>query len=147
MPSWSVPELSTDFTRELDRPAEAYGPDLLAGASGLVVGPHGDWCIATGIAAVRQSIEREAVANPGELASVPAWGMGLRAAVLDRRTRANAEALKARVAERLRANPRVTRTRSVAITSVANGIDVSIAADVGGRDEQVAFTVTGGSTP
>lgn len=147
MPAWSVPEARLDFGRDLDRAAEAFGPDILVGPEGPAAGPHGDWLVVSGVDAARQSIEREAVANPGELASVPEWGMGLRAAVLSRRTRGNVAALRATVAERLRANPRVTRTRSIALAPIADGIDISIAADVGGRDEQVAFTVTGGSTP
>lgn len=146
MPTWTVPDPPTEFARDLDRAAEAYGPDLLCGQAGPVVSPHGDWAIVAGAAAARQSIEREAVANPGEIASSPAWGMGLRSEVMGRRTTSSIEALRARIAERLRVNPRLTRVRAIGVSPAAQGIDVSITADVGGRDEQVAFTVTGGST-
>lgn len=147
MPSWTTPEIPVGTGGATDERERSYGPDIYAGPRGPEVGPHGDWTVVTGVAAARQSVRREAVANPGELASVPAWGMGLPAAVMSRRTRGAADDLRAVIAERLRANPRLTRVRSISVERVTDGIDVKIAADVGGRDEQVAFLVTGGSTP
>ena len=151
MPAWTVPAAAVPPMPDLTDQDAAFGPDILLRGD-FVISAAGDWSLVEGVDAARQSIEREALAEPGEVASLPAWGMGLRALVMAPRTTGRADELRAHITERLRANPRVTRVRGVDVSRFDTpagvpGVAVAIRAEVGGRDQQITVTTTGAPTP
>ena len=98
--------------------------------------------------AARQSIEREAQVTPGEVASLPDYGMGLADLVMAPRTTTTIDTATTRVTRRLRANPRVTRVREVGVRRIDTadgkpGLAIEIRAEVGTRDARIAFTLPG----
>lgn len=148
MPSWTLPaaELRPVATTEQDR---QFGPDLRFRGDYSVTAA-GDYVVATGPEVIHQSIEREALAAPGELVRRPEWGMGVRAELLRPRTPTRVAELRTRVAARVRANPRVTRVRSVEVREVEfaagkEGVEIEIRADGGGRETALPPIRIGGS--
>ena len=150
MPAWLVPAEDLVVAELSDQEAE-YGPDVLFRGGRYTVTPAGDYALAERDEAARQSIEREAMVSPGEVASLPDYGMGLADLVMAPRTTSTIDDATTRVTRRLRANPRVTRVREVAVRRITTttgkpGLTVEIRAEVGSRDAHVAFTLPGAST-
>ena len=148
MPAWTVPEEVLVVAELSDQDAE-FGPDILFRGGDYVVTPAGDYALAEGDVVARQSIEREAMVAPGEVPTLPDWGMGLADEVMSPRTSGVVDELTTRITTRLRANPRVTRVREVAVRRVTangkTGLAVAIRAEVGGRDQQISISLPGAS--
>lgn len=147
MPAWTIPAANLSVADLSDQDAE-YGPDILFRGGRYTITPAGDYAVAELEDAARQSIEREAMSSPGEVATLPDWGMGVSDAVLAARTSSTADELVTRISTRLRANPRVTRVRDVDVRRMTTndgkpGLRVEIRAEVGARNAQVAFTLPG----
>lgn len=150
MPAWLVPAEDLVVAELSDQDAE-YGPDVLFRGGRYTVTPAGDYALAERDEAARQSIEREAQVTPGEVASLPDYGMGLADLVMAPRTTSTIDDATSRVTRRLRANPRVTRVREVGVRRIDTadgkpGLAVEIRAEVGARDARIAFTLPGATT-
>lgn len=109
---------------EVDR---FFGRDLwfdISAANGpnLVPNRRGDWLIVSGVEALRQSLIRRFITNPGEWATRPDYGAGARRFIKKR----NDAAARAQLAERLRSqalrDPRVASVEAVIVEPGAAGV-------------------------
>lgn len=104
------------------------------------VGANGDYVLVEGDAATKQSILLEARTSPGELASVPDYGMGLAAAVKKAATKSTRDELANRARERLRRNPRVEQVLDVATVTTDDGL-LRLEASVTSAGRQVSTSI------
>lgn len=86
----------------------ATGPDM-------VVTPAGDWKPVTGREALRQSLLRRYLTNPGEWATLPDYGAGLRAFIKAKNTKANRDKIIANLKTQTLADDRVARVSTVTV--------------------------------
>lgn len=114
MPSWSMPDLVEPSPPVLTAAQKLLGRDIKFNAD-YELGANGDYLLVEGAAAAKQSILNEARTSPGELVSVPEYGMGLSALVYRTASRANRDEAANRVRERLAVNPRIERTDEVSV--------------------------------
>lgn len=139
--SWTLPEgeasggggkqPATDFDRLWGRDLWF---DLAEGKrANLLVTPAGDWKVASGREALRQAIVRRLVTNPGEWATVPDYGAGVRLYAKARLTGAVIDELRARIRAQLAREPRVTRVGEVSITPRSDGAGIRVAVSVVAR--------------
>jgi phage baseplate assembly protein W len=114
MPSWSMPDLVEPSPPVLTAAQKLLGRDVKF-TSNYELGANGDYLVVEGVAAAKQSMLNEARTTPGELVSVPEYGMGLSALVYLSASRSNRDEAANRVRERLAANPRIERTDEVSV--------------------------------
>lgn len=86
-----------------------------------VVNSAGDWTLATGLEALRQSLLRRLLTNPGEWKTKPKYGVGARQYVKAKNTAANRAELEARIRSQFLQDPRVDSIASVTITALFDG--------------------------
>jgi phage baseplate assembly protein W len=88
----------------------------------LIVTPAGDWQTVTGLAALKQSLLRRIITNPGEWTTKPGYGIGARQYVKAKDTPAMRAELTARVRAQFLADQRVESVDQVAIDKIVDGI-------------------------
>jgi phage baseplate assembly protein W len=123
-------------------PTDLSGEDISLRAGGETTS-GGDWAVVSGPQAARQSIEREAVASPGDLPRRPEWGWGGRDALMRSTTQTTRDRIAAAARQRLAANPRVDRVDKIDVRqhpTIQNATIIEIAGIVAGRP--VAMTTT-----
>lgn len=128
-----------------DQDARFYGadiwldvgaPDVQLGQAQYVTTAAGDWAVARGREALRQSLLRRLITNPGEWQTKPEYGCGARQYVKAK----NTSSVRAELESRIRSNfARDPRVHSVDIVSIfplddgAPGLKVSITVTPRGR--------------
>lgn len=147
-PSWTVPSPPTGVSgisaTEAAQESTFGGTDIWFdvsrpddnGEAAYVVTPAGDLTIVTGREALRQSLIRRWITNPGEWTTVPDYGAGARQYVKGR----NTPALRAELESRIRAQTlRDKRVQSVTVVTVSQledgsaGIKISVTVVPRGR--------------
>jgi phage baseplate assembly protein W len=146
-----MPLIYTPTQRLLDPPppidpTDLAGEDIALVRGELTLTPSGDWQTSTAVLAAKQSIEREASANPGSFARRPDWGLGLPASIFKSSTTTLRDELTSRARRRIRLNPRVTRLVNVTISPLtsAQGLTLDVSCEVGGRDARVNTVIKAG---
>lgn len=122
-------------------PANLAGEDVSLRGGDLTVTSAGDWGVVTGPLAARQSVEREAIASPGDMPRRPEWGMGLRNSLMRGTTRDERDRQASAVRRRLNANPRIDSIQTVDVSlrddlPVQGAVTVTIAAFAAGEPLQ-----------
>lgn len=142
---WTPTQRSFDPPAPVD-PRDLSGEDVALVRGELVSTDAGDWQTVTAVAAAKQSIEREASANPGSFARRPDWGLGLPASIFRPITRSVRDELTSRARRRFRINPRVTRLIDVTLTplTTTQGLALDVACEVGGRDARINTIIEAG---
>lgn len=140
MPSWTIPAAETRPVVVTEQEA-MFGPDIRFRGD-YEITARGDYALTEGVECAHQSVQREALANPGELVYRPEWGYGLRAALFRSPTKSLVEELRTRAETRTRANPRVTRVRECSLRQVEfddgkHGLELDLRVDAGGRDSRL----------
>ena len=92
--------------------------DLLA--ADYVVTRAGDWASVAGREALRQSIIRRIITNPGEWQTLPDFGIGARQFVKARNTQSARDELTERIKGQVAQDPRVRRVDDVTIVALDN---------------------------
>lgn len=99
----------------------------------------GDWAIVEGRAALRQSIIRRIITNPGEWATKPDYGVGARLFVKGKNTRAARQALEERIRGQLAQEARVESVDDVVIDTLPGsdaGIRITVVVLPKGRSQR-----------
>lgn len=119
--------------------------DPISGEANYVMTQAGDLQSVSGVEALRQSLIRRWITNPGEMPTAPEYGAGLRSYVKAK----NTPAMRAEVESRVRAQTlRDPRVLSVALVTVArlddgsDGIKISAQVTPKGRLRDRNLTVT-----
>lgn len=100
---------------------EIAAPDAELGQADYVVTASGDWATVSGPEALRQSLQRRLVTNPGEWMTKPEYGCGARQYVKSKNTPAVRAELEGRIRAQFMRDPRVERVDLVTITPLADG--------------------------
>jgi phage baseplate assembly protein W len=86
----------------------------------------GDWAIVEFEEALRQSIRRRIVTEPGEWATRPDYGVGARAFVKAKMTRANIDDLSNRIRGQILADERVLRIEQIDVEQEESILRISV---------------------
>jgi hypothetical protein len=86
-----------------------------------VVGPSGDWKLVGGREALRQSLIRRIITDPGEWQTLPDFGVGARAFVKDKNRRATRDQLIERIKSQTARDRRVESVDSVIVEFLEGG--------------------------
>lgn len=115
---------------------DVAAPDLVFGQASYVTTPAGDWQVARGREALRQSLNRRIITNPGEWATKPEYGVGARQFV----KRKNTAGARAELEQRIRAQfAQDVRVQSVDLVTIAQlddgsaGVKISVHVTPRGR--------------
>lgn len=126
-------------------PANLNGEDVSLRGGDLTVTAAGDWAVLTGTDAARQSVEREAVASPGDMPRRPQWGMGLRDSLLRPSSRELRDRQASSVRRRLLVNPRIDTVDTVEVSQrgdlAPGAVTITVAAKVRGQQAPGVFTI------
>jgi phage baseplate assembly protein W len=96
-------------------------PDVELGQADYVVDATGDWQTVNGPEALRQSLTRRLITNPGEWQTKPEYGCGARQYVKAKNTPTERAELEARIRSNFLRDPRVERVDTVTITPLDDG--------------------------
>lgn len=131
---------STDAADETE--IDFFGVDLLF-TDDLQVTASGDYAEIRGIAALRQAIRCRFLTSPGEYATRPAYGCGLRNFVKKRATQSERDALRQTILDQLAQEERIQNVEEVTITSVMSGttpgVQVFVRITAFGRENSFTF--------
>lgn len=129
--TWTLPSAASAFgatggnlATELDR---LLGKDVWYDVS-AATGPDtaltkgGDWVLVKRMEAVRQSLLRAYMTNPGEWVFLPHWGGGARLFVKRKNTRANRDLLATRLREQSLRDRRVASVPDVFVQQAGGGL-------------------------
>lgn len=94
----------------------------------------GDWQVAEGREALRQAILRRIITDPGEWATLPDYGVGARAYVKARNTKAARDELTQRIRAQLLRDRRIESVQSVAVESSGGLLRIAVEVIPRGRD-------------
>lgn len=137
---------SSDIEAQL---ARFYGEDIWydvsradpnTGAPDYVVTAAGDWARATGLEALRQSLLRRLITNPGEWQTVPDYGVGAQQFVKRQLTPAVLAELEGRIRSQFMRDDRVESVQTVGVESLdgIEGIKITVFIVAAGRLRQDA---------
>lgn len=149
-PSWIIPNppsgyQQTPASEQEAQDARFYGvdihldvaaPDVTLGQAHYVTTASGDWAIARGREALRQSLTRRLISNPGDWATKPNYGVGARQYVKAKNTSSKRAELESRIREQFMLDPRVHSVDIVTVTPLddgAPGVKISIQVTPKGR--------------
>ena len=97
--------------------------DVTAGVvANYIVTPAGDWLAVSGITALRQSLLRRTITNPGEWKTKPNYGVGARLYVKAKDTPSMRSELSGRIRTQYLQDQRVEAVNQIAIDKVVDGI-------------------------
>jgi phage baseplate assembly protein W len=131
LPPLPAPNQTISNSDLSSRESEAWGRDIWFGRPGVGIAQRqlsgsGDWLEVSGHDALRQSVIRRLVTNPGEWATLPDYGVGARAFVKDRNTRSRREELTNRIREQLLQDARIAAVEQVLVESGDSVLIVTI---------------------
>lgn len=115
---------------------DVAAPDVELGQAGYVTTAAGDWAIARGREALRQSLLRRLITNPGDWQTKPDYGVGARQYVKAKNTSTKRAELESRIRAQF---ARDVRVHSVEIVTLAElddgspGLKVSVTVTPRGR--------------
>jgi phage baseplate assembly protein W len=119
---------AADRTSQVDR---MFGVDLWLDvsteAADLLITPAKDWQIVRGREALRQSLLRRLITNPGEWATLPQYGVGARLFVKERNTKAKRDELANRIRDQFLRDPRVASVDQIVIESLPEDFGIKLA--------------------
>lgn len=138
---WELPggDASSIRSELLSAFSKLYGKDIwfdvTADQPDYIVTPAGDWLPVEGHEALRQSLMRRIVTNPGEWQTLPNFGVGARLYVKARNTQATRDELEARIRSQFMADPRVEAVGQVVIAQLTDspGLKISVQVTPRGR--------------
>jgi phage baseplate assembly protein W len=129
-------------------PGGGKGEDIwldLARTSGdghdRVVTPGGDWKLTSGDEALRQSLIRRLLTDPGEWVTVPDYGVGARRFVKAKLTQSSRDELKSRIRAQFLRDPRVEKISQVVIEGTEGMLRILVSVQSRLRAEQAASLV------
>lgn len=108
---------------------EIAAPDVVLGEADYVVTAGGDYATVNGREALRQSLTRRVITNPGEWATKPNYGAGARQYVKARNTPDARAELESRIRTQCLIDPRVERVESVVMSAFGDesqGLKISV---------------------
>lgn len=109
-------------------------PDPNTGTPDYVPNAAGDWTLVTELEALRQSLLRRTITNPGEWKTKPNYGVGARQYIKAKNTAANRAELEARIRSQYLQDPRVESIDSVTITQpFDDGLSIVVVVIPAGR--------------
>jgi hypothetical protein len=132
-PSWTIPTPTSALVDAsgVARAEETFfgrdiwfdiaSPDVQLGEARYVVTPAGDWKPVTGEEALRQSLIRRLITNPGDLAWAPMFGVGAIQYVKARSVPSVRSELEGRIRSQFLADPRVQAVETVMISPLDDG--------------------------
>jgi len=133
-PSWFLPTPSggssgVPASEQASQDALFYGEDIwhdvatadVNGEADYVVTSAGDWAVVTGREALRQSLMRRTITNPGEWPTLPDYGVGARQYVKARNTASVRAELESRIRSQYLRDPRVHSVDLVTVAQLADG--------------------------
>ena len=133
--SYAVPQAPTPPPPIVDK-TDPCGEDVSLRGGDLTVTTGGDWGALTGPLVARQSVEREAVASPGDMPRRPNWGMGIRDALQRNANKDARDRMVSTARRRVAANPRIESVQDVSArqrTDVPGATTLTIVATVSGQ--------------
>ena len=101
-----------------------------------VVSPAGDWTLAAGREALRQSIIRRIITDPGEWATLPEYGVGARMFVKTRNTQAARDELEERIRAQLLRDRRIESVETVEVEITADKVRIGVVVLPRGRAQE-----------
>ncbi len=134
--TWELPggEVSSIRSELLSQFSKLFGTDIWydvqADQPDTVVTPAGDWLAVDGHEALRQSLLRRTITNPGELATIPGFGVGARLYIKARNTPAMRDELEQRIRSQYLADPRVEAVGTVSIEQLTAGPGLKLSVQV-----------------
>lgn len=111
-------------------------PDVQLGQARYVTTAAGDWALATGREALRQSLMRRLITNPGDWQTKPAYGVGARQYVKAKNTGTVRTELESRIRSQFAQDVRVHSVDLVTLDRLdgdAPGIKISVTVTPRGR--------------
>lgn len=113
---------------------EIAGEDISLERGDFSETANGDIATVRGASCARQSVVREALANPGSFPRRQDWGGGLSAMLFKNNTTNSRDRAASRVKARVQVNPRIVKIHEIYVESIDNdGIRLHVRADsVGG---------------
>ena len=96
-------------------------PDVTLGQARYVTTASGDWAVARGREALRQSLLRRLITNPGDWQTKPNYGVGARQYVKAKNTRSARAELESRIRAQFALDVRVHSVDIVTITPLDDG--------------------------
>lgn len=115
---------------------DVAAPDVQLGQAKYVTTAAGDWALARGREALRQSLLRRLVTNPGEWQTKPDYGVGARQYVKAKNTSTARAELESRIRTQFARDPRVHSVQLVTLTPLDDGtpgVKISIQVTPRGR--------------
>lgn len=111
-------------------------PDVQLGQARYVTTAAGDWALARGREALRQSLTRRLITNPGDWQTKPEYGVGARQYVKAKNTATVRTELESRIRSQFSRDPRVHTVDLVTLDRLdgdAPGIKISVTVTPRGR--------------
>ena len=138
MPSFSFSLASTTpaaVPEPISQQDRFFGRDIFFKTGDYEVSHTGDWIIVEGEEALKQAVLRRLITSPGEWATLPDYGVGVRDFIKAKNTPGARAELVNRIESQLLKEPRIARVREVIIDteSVADGLKVSVKFDARGE--------------
>lgn len=127
--------VAASIPEPIDQRSRFFGRDIWFKNGDYFVTPSGDWLIAEGREALKQAVMRRLLTSPGEWATLPDYGVGVRDYIKAKNTPGARADLVNRIQSQLLKEPRVARVREVIIDTeaVPNGLKVSVKFDARGE--------------
>jgi phage baseplate assembly protein W len=154
-PVFSIPIPSDGYvgapaSDKIAQEARFYGEDIwydvshvdpTTNAPDYVVTASGDWAVARGLEALRQSLLRRLITNPGEWATVPEFGVGAQQFVKRPITPAVIAELEGRIRSQFMRDDRVESVQTVRVENLTDieGIKITVFVVAAGRLRQDAL--------
>lgn len=149
-PGWLLPSPGNGYSsvpasEQASQEARFYGsdvwfdvskPDEETGEADYVTTPDGDLTLVTGREALRQSLIRRLITEPGEWAMVPEYGVGAVSFVKAKNSPATRAELESRIRSQFLRDPRVHSVDIVTVTPLDDGspgVKISIQVTPKGR--------------
>ncbi|HUS27619.1 MAG TPA: hypothetical protein VMZ53_03900 [Kofleriaceae bacterium] len=149
-PSFTIPEppsgyQQTPASEQATQDARFYGadiwlnvaaPDVQLGQARYVTTAAGDWVLVRGREALRQSLMRRLITNPGDWQTKPDYGVGARQYVKAKNTRTVRAELESRIRAQFSRDVRVHSVDLVTLTRLDGdkpGIKISVTVTPRGR--------------
>lgn len=129
--TWHIPGSGSGAATTLpaeaqsDQIARLFGRDIWFDVSAshvnTIVTAAGDWATVEGYEALRQSLIRRLITNPGEWRTLPEFGVGARQYVKQRDTRSTRDELAERIRAQFMRDDRVEAVAQIVMESLGNG--------------------------
>lgn len=136
--TWTVPQPAVVYPPVVD-PALLGGEDVAVINGDHVLTVAGTLQTLKGVDAAKQSVVREAAANPGSMPRLPEWGYGLPALLFQGNTKSSRGEIESRTRNGLRRNPRIKNINNVSTIVLKTGIALNIDCDA--TDGALAATI------